>query len=218
MSTALARIPPVLVCAVGLGLIAWAADHVSSDSTIPVAAGLGNFPSHWLLTAFLVGAIARRKLAGATLATLGLALAVIVYYGAIKLSGERADADLTRAAQAWLAVAIVAGPAFGLAGATWISGPNRYRPWAVALLAGALAGEAIYLADNLGFLARFTLDDSRTLFAVVDGIAALLLPFLMLRRAGDRATALLATLVCALAMALVIAVVVDSVRYVLSPF
>ncbi len=218
MRTTLARPPLVLICSVTLGLVAWAADHVPSNSAVPAAAGLGNLPSHWLATAFLIGVIARGKLQGATFAGLGLALAVVVYYMAIHLAGDRPYSDLSQAARAWLAVAVIAGPIFGLAGATWRAGPPRWRPWAVALLAGALAGEAVYLAHSLSIFEPFTLRDTATVFAMLEIATAGALPFLMLRRSQDRSLALLIAVVCALVMAVATVLVIDWVREVISPF
>lgn len=216
MRTAL-RVPPlVLVFAVGLGLVAWAADRVSADSAFPLASGLGNLPSHWLGTAFLIGAIARQKLTGALFATLGLALAVAVYYTAIRIAGDRPDANLGTAARAWLVVALVAGPVFGAAGAAWLSGPQIARPWAVALLSGALAGEAIYLADRMNMLAGFSLSHTPTMFVVLELITAACLPFIMLREARDRLLAFAFATMCALVMAAATAFVIEYVRELLT--
>jgi hypothetical protein len=191
---------------------------VPSSSALPAAAGLGNLPSHWLATAFLIGVITRGKLHGAIFAALGLALAVVVYYMAINLSGDRPYSDLSQAARAWLIVAVVAGPIFGLAGATWCSGPAIWRPWAVALLSGALAGEAVYLANDLAIFEPFTLRDTPTVFAMLEMATAAVLPFLMLRRSQDRALALLIAVICALVMAIATVLVIDWVREAIRPF
>jgi hypothetical protein len=209
--------PPLIVlCAFALGLIAWAADHVSSDSALPMAAGMGNLPSHWLVTAFVMGVVARERAPGAAFAALGLALAVAVYYAAISLAGDRPGADLAGAARAWLVLALAAGPVFGIAGATWLSGPALHRPWAVALLCGALAGEALYLAE-FHAPSRLSLDDTATVFALAELSVAAALPFVLLSGVRERAVALAGGLVCAVAMAVVMSVVIDVVRDVISP-
>ena len=81
---------------------------------------------------------------------------------------------------------------------------------------GALAGEAIYLAAELGLLSGFTLRDTPTLFVVMELAVAAGLPFLMLRDARDRLIALAITCFCAIFMAFSIAVVIEAVRGVLS--
>jgi uncharacterized protein DUF6518 len=51
-------------------------------------------------------------------------------------------------AAAWAGVALAAGALFGLAGASWRDGKPRVRAATVAMLAGALAGEALLLAGE----------------------------------------------------------------------
>jgi hypothetical protein len=211
------RPPLIIVCAFALGLIAWAADHVSSDSTLPMAAGMGNLPSHWLVTAFVMGVVARERAPGAAFAALGLALAVVVYYAAISLAGERPGADLGGAARGWLVPALAAGPVFGIAGATWLSGPALHRPWAVALLCGALAGEALYLLDQRA-PGSLDPDDTAIMFALGEVCVAACLPFVLLESVRDRILALTGGLWCAIVMAAVMAVVIQVVQDVISPF
>ena len=188
-----------------------------SNSRLPIATGLGNLPSHWLATAFLIGTLARGKLLAAIWATLGLGLAVAVYYTAISLAGDRPDADLSSAARAWLLVAVAAGPLFGTAGATWLTGPRSYRPFAVGLLCGVFAGEAVYLVAAHGSLSSFSLGDTPTAFGAIELVIALALPFLMLRDGPSRLTALATGAVCALLTYVAIVLVIEGVRDLLSP-
>ena len=145
-----ARFSLIFALACTLGVVAWAADRVSFDSSMSIMAGAGNLPSHWLVTAFTVGVIARSRPAGTLAATLALCLAVAVYYAAISWAGDRPGVDLQRPALVWGAVALVAGPMFGLAGAVWLIGPSRMRPWAVALLSGGFLGEAFFILWRMG--------------------------------------------------------------------
>ncbi len=150
-------------------------------------AGAGNLPSHWLVTAFTVGVIARSRPAGTLAATLALCLAVAVYYAAISWAGDRPGVDLQRPALVWGAVALVAGPMFGLAGAVWLIGPSRMKPWAVALLSGGFLGEGLFI---LWRTRTIDLGEPAVLFASMEILLATVLPIVMLRDLRDRTTAL----------------------------
>jgi hypothetical protein len=64
-------------------------------------------------------------------------------------AGGRAAMDYAvPVAAAWAGVALAAGALFGFAGASWRAGSPRVRAAAVAMLAGALAGEALLLAGE----------------------------------------------------------------------
>lgn len=218
MTTSLARPGFVVFLGIALGLLAWAADHVSSDSALPLAAGLGNLPSHWLAAAFLMGVVSRHQPTGAIWAALGLAIAVVVYYLAISVAGDRPGADLSGAARAWLLVAVAAGPVFGFAGATWIVGRPGQRPLAVALLAGALIGEALYIFDELDVAAAGPVSDPASTFATLELCVASVLPFIMLTRIRDRLLALSSAILFGIVFYFAIAAVIDAVRQALSPF
>ena len=181
------RFSLIFALACTLGVVAWAADRVSFDSSMSIVAGAGNLPSHWLVTAFTVGVIARSRPAGPLAATLALCLAVVVYYAAISWAGDRPGVDLQRPALVWSAVALVAGPMFGLAGAVWLIGPSRLKPWAVALLSGGFFGEAFFILWRMQTL---DLGEPAVLFASLEIILAMFLPVVMLRSLRDTAIAL----------------------------
>lgn len=183
-----ARSSLILALAIALGLVAWAADRVSFESTISIVAGAGNLPSHWLVSAFAAGVIAKSRSAATLAATAALCLAVVVYYVAISWAGDRPGVDLQRAALVWGSVALVAGPLFGLAGAVWMSGPRAMKPWAVGLLCGGFFGEALFILWRLG---GFDPNEPAVLFATGEFIVGLVLPFIMLRLMPDRISALL---------------------------
>ena len=182
-----ARFCLIFALACTLGVVAWAADRVSFDSSMSIMGGAGNLPSHWLVTAFAVGVIARSRPAGTLAATLALCLAVAVYYAAISWAGDRPGVDLQRPALVWSAVALVAGPMFGLPGAVWLLGPSGLRPWAVALLCGGFFGEALFILWRMRTL---DLAEPAVLFATLELAVAMLLPVVMLRNLRDRSTAL----------------------------
>jgi len=98
----------------------------------------------WLAVAFGLGAAAATRWRGAVHGLIGLATAVATYYLLIGLleTGFRAS-GATHAASVWGAVAVVAGPLFGLAGAVWRLEHHFPRAFAVAAFAAALIAEAI---------------------------------------------------------------------------
>jgi uncharacterized protein DUF6518 len=203
--------------ALALGLGAWAADRVTSDSDLALVRSLGHLPGPWLAGAFVVGVAARRWPAGAVLAGVALALGVIVYYGMISLAGDRPGSSLSEATQLWLAVAVAAGPPFGIAGATWSAGPASLKPLAVGALCGAFAGEALYFALEYEMLSNFSLSDPPNTIAVLGFGLAATTPFVMLRRPRDRLQAVIGGIVCAVAVCAAIAFVYEVVTDRLGP-
>lgn len=146
-----------LVLGIALGFASWGADHVSSDSSttglaIDILRRAGNAPTPWLIVAFVIGALSRSVVGGAISATLSLAVAVVVYYVLIHLSGERVGVDLVRIARAWLAVAALAGPLLGGAGGAWSGGTRVPRITGAIVLGSSLAGIGLfYLLDNIEY-------------------------------------------------------------------
>lgn len=219
MTSSVARGAIVALLAVSLGFLAWAADQVSFQSSASLIAGLaGNLPSQWLVVAFVCGAVVRGSIRAPVVGFVALAIAVFVYYGAIAVSDDRSGIPLERPVLVWSAVALVAGPMYGWAGRTWLEGANRLRPWAVALLAGAILGEALYLFDELDVFGGGSLRDAASIVAVVEVGVALVLPVVMLRRVRQRVIALAATLVCAVFAYVAIAVVISEVNRFLRSF
>jgi hypothetical protein len=132
-----------LVAGVALGLFSGLGDRLPADTILHVVVALANAAGPWLVTAFVVGALAGTPLAGAITATVALFAAVSVYYLSIYLLGNTV-ADLARLAGVWLAVSVVVGPLLGAAGGAWARPRRAFdRIGAVGLLAGTLAAEAI---------------------------------------------------------------------------
>ena len=168
--------------------------------------------------AFAVGALTRNRLAGPLIASAALITAVFVYYGAISFSGHRPGVDLEPATRAWVIVALLAGPIFGLAGALWRGGPHGLRPWAVALLSGAFIGEALFIVVRSRVLVDLQLQEPAALFALAELVVAAVLPFLLLRDAGQRGSALAMSLVAGIAGLAAIDLVVNLVEDAIRPF
>lgn len=171
----------LLLAGAGLGLFAWYADRV--ETTTPLndfIRGLGNIPSPWLALAFVTGAAIGSRLWGTLSAATVLCLAVATYYYAITMSGDREGIPLRGAMTGWLTVALIAGPAFGLAGAVWRRGPDALRPYAVGMLSGALIGEVAFFGSDALRYGLWDLEDARSFFAAADLLLALLLPLLLL--------------------------------------
>ena len=132
-----------LVAGLALGLFSGLGDWAPADTVLHVVVALANAAGPWLVTAFVVGALAGAPLAGAITASAALVAALAVYYLTIYAIGYSV-ADLPRFAAVWLAVSVVVGPLLGAAGGAWARPRRPFdRIGAVALLAGTLAAEAI---------------------------------------------------------------------------
>jgi hypothetical protein len=115
----------------------------------PVDSIVTNSGSGWAVLAFVAGAAWFRSpvwvvaLAG-TLLELGL---VVGYYGSVIIRYDQDPPSFW--AYVWAAVALVAGPVFGVAGAWW-RGPVAWRRIAgLALLGGLFVAEGVLRATTL---------------------------------------------------------------------
>ena len=80
------------------------------------------------------------------------------YLVSLALSGPGVAGYVLPVSAAWSLAAGAAGAAFGLAGALWRDGNPAFRATSIALLAGALAGEAwLLLGEWTGRAARLVL-------------------------------------------------------------
>lgn len=173
-----------------LGALSWLSDGlpdgVASSDWGRLIFGLGNVPGPWLIVAFAVGASAATVVGGMRRGAGALMVAVVVYYAATALGGTRGDVSLVPATLAWLVVAAVAGPFFGAAGAVWRGPHERWRPVGVGLLAGALLAEAWVLAGELLPYGGFDAGEPTFQLAIVDVLAAAVLPVVLLPAANPR--------------------------------
>ena len=144
----------ILVAALALGVggrvlvrVGWelprGEDLATAGST---ATALG---APWLAAAWALGALAGSRLRGALAGAAALVLGTLCwYFVSLALHGDSAVSYVVPVSMAWSLVAGAAGAAFGLIGALWRDGHTVARAASIALLAGALAGEAVLLAGK----------------------------------------------------------------------
>ncbi|HEY8178977.1 MAG TPA: DUF6518 family protein, partial [Candidatus Limnocylindria bacterium] len=151
-----------------------------ADTVLHVGVALANAAGPWLVTAFVVGALAGSPLAGAITASAALVAAVAVYYLTIYAIGYTV-ADLPRSAGVWLAVSVVVGPPLGAAGGAWARPRRPFdRIGAVALLAGTLAAEAILRLIQVEAWTGLDLARTGIQVGLIELIAAGVLPLVLL--------------------------------------
>jgi hypothetical protein len=167
-----------LALGVALGLFSLFGDGLPVDTPMIVLVALANAASPWLVTAFAAGALAQGVQRGAIAGALALSVAVATYYGGLAIRGVAPD-DLGIVSLAWIAVAVVAGPAFGAAGGAWRSSRS---PVAVGILAGALLAEAAYRFIELEAWDGIDVTRTSMQVAIVNLVAAALAPALLLPR------------------------------------
>jgi hypothetical protein len=170
------------VAGIILGLFSVLGDRAGVDSVLHVVVAMANATSPWLLTAFAVGILQRDRARGAAAATLALTLAVGIYYLGIYVGGHQVG-NLLVVAGAWLLVALFAGPLLGAAGAGWSAPGSTTRAAALSLVGGLLLAEAGYRFVIVELWTGIDVTRSDVQVCAVDLVAAILLPFLMLRTA-----------------------------------
>ncbi|MEV4349785.1 DUF6518 family protein [Actinoplanes sp. NPDC049596] len=131
--------------------------HITESSAVKavtdVVAQLSNSGATWSAIAFLiVAALSLTRWAAALGGFLTLAGATVGYYAAatIFLHDDLSSTAL-RGPLIWAAIAVVAGPLFGLAAAIWRHGPTRLRPWALATPSALFIAEGLYNAIILHY-------------------------------------------------------------------
>jgi len=136
-----------LAAAVLLGLVGRVAVHAGAelphgDALSAAGGAFVALGAPWLAAAWAVGAASERRAVGAIAGAAALGLATVAWYSLSVAAGDaQTVVYAARVAPPWVLVALVAGGAFGLAGATW----RRRGVW---LPAGALGGEALLLAGQ----------------------------------------------------------------------
>ena len=92
------------------------------------------------------GALSGSRLRGALAGAAALVLGTLCwYFVSLAIHGAPAVGYVVPVSMGWSLVAGAAGAAFGLVGALWRDGDPVARAASIALLAGALAGEAVLL-------------------------------------------------------------------------
>ena len=166
-----------------LGLLAWWADQLGFPWTAFIPA---NAIGAWLGVAFLLGSTARTIPTGALRGLIGLLSAVAGYYLLNRLLGEGYRViGAPHAATVWGAVALIAGPLLGSAGATWRHGSGWPRAVAVAILGAAFIAEGVVFGvGRWEHLDRIALDPGAMVLAI-EAVVGLALPWVLLRK-GER--------------------------------
>jgi hypothetical protein len=198
-----------------LGVAAWWTDQLGFPWTayIPV-----NAIGAWLGVAFILGSTARTIPTGALRGLIGLLSAVGAYYLLIGLLGDGFRAiGASHAATVWGAVALIAGPVFGLAGATWRHGHGVPRALAVAILGAAFIGEGLgFGADRWVNLEQIGTDPGAVVLAL-EAALGLALPLLLLRK-GERLVGYLTLAVFAVVAVLAIGPLTSVLRAIADTF
>jgi hypothetical protein len=100
----------------------------------------------WLAAAWGLGALAGSRRRGALAGAAALVLGTFCwYFVSLAIHGPPAVGYVVPVSMGWSLLAGGAGAAFGLVGALWRDGDPVARAASIALLAGALAGEAVLL-------------------------------------------------------------------------
>lgn len=147
----------------------------------------------WLGVSFVLGASARTIPTGALGGLVGLVSAVGAYYLFIGILGEGFRAiGASHAAMVWGAVALLAGPLFGLGGGTWRHAMVGPRAISVALLAAAWIGEGVYFGAGRHARLDALITDPGALVLAAEVALGVALPWLLLGR-GDRLRGYIAT-------------------------
>jgi Family of unknown function (DUF6518) len=179
-----------------LGAGAWLSDQIAWPFGLLIPA---NATGAWLGVAFALGASARTIPTGALRGLVGLLSAVATYYLLFALLGQGFRAiGAGHAATIWGAVALLAGPVMGAAGAVWRRAAGWPRAIAVALIASSLIGEGVAIGgprlihvDQLG-------TDPGAFLLGAEAMLGGLLPFVLLRQ-DERVRGYLATVALAVA-------------------
>ena len=198
-----------------LGALAWWTDELGFPWTAYIPA---NAIGAWLGLAFVLGASARTIPTGALRGLIGLISAVAAYYVLIGVFGDGFRAiGASHAATVWGAVALLAGPVFGLAGATWRHGHGLPRSIAVAVLAASLIAEGVVFGaprwahpDQVG-------TDPGAFVLAAEAILGLALPWVLLRR-GERLAGYLAVAILAVMAAVAIGPLTTLLRAIADTF
>ena len=172
-SYAVARVLPMATVA---GLVLGPADLLA-QVTLPYPwANLANSGAVWALAAFVLGTQVRPAAMSAVAGLVLLAVAVESYYLAGVVFRHDSTATLSdRVAVLWLALAVVVGPFFGLAG-----GAVRSTRRTVRFVAAGCAG-LIFLLEAGALLRRSDLGGgSNHQTAVIEIVLAILVPLVTL--------------------------------------
>lgn len=198
-----------------LGAGAWLADQVAWPFNLLIPA---NAVGAWLGVAFVLGASARTIPTGALRGLIGLLSAVASYYLLIAFLGSGIRVQgAGHAATVWGAVALLAGPTMGLAGAVWRRTTGWSRSLAVAFLAAPLIGEGTRFGfPRLVYLDQLATDPGALLLGM-EIVLGVVLPFILLRR-GERLRGYAATISLGVVAAIAIGPAIEVLRSIADTF
>lgn len=165
----------IAITLIGLawGLFVWWGDQWTWTPIQSVA----NLQGPWLLLAFFAGARSRVATISALYGFLILLAAVIGYYAArALLAGDASPAITAGDLITWLIVAIPTGIVGGLLGTLWRGRSDWPAVFGVALIAGALFGEALHLINRDGGAQFLTISVPIIEIAVAFSLPTALLP------------------------------------------
>jgi hypothetical protein len=176
---------------------------VQLEYSLPGNSGtsLANLGAPWLAVAFGLGAVARSRRDGALAGIVGLMFGLISFYVYMRVIQ---DTPTPPHKWAWFVLGVLGGAGFGAAGTTWRSEASRPRLWATALLTGTLTAESV---GGLVRAAEGTLHPVSIVIFVIELLAGLGVPFLLLRDRDDRALAYGYTIGAAVALVAVAIVI-----------
>ena len=191
------------LAAVPLGILLGVAGQEAEDVVRPLrwVFALG---APWLAVCWAAGALAGGRVSGALAGAVALTTATGVYYAIHVANGHRSLAG-TFIVLGWGAASVAAGSLFGGAGGAWRNGSAAVRVAAVVLLAGAMAGEAMLLAEEWPRRLSPLLE--------LELLAAGATPFLLVRPWRALPAALLLTAAAALVLGAAEAEVRETMRY-----
>jgi Family of unknown function (DUF6518) len=198
-----------------IGAAAWWSDQLDYPLSVLIPA---NMIGIWLGLAFVLGASARTIPTGALRGLIALLSAVAAYYVLFAVLGDGFRAiGASHAATVWGAVAILAGPVMGGAGATWRHGRGWPRSIAVAVLSAGLFAEGFaFGAPRLVHIDELVHDPGALLFGA-EMVVGLALPWVLLRR-GERLRGYLAMAAFAIVAAVAIGPVTSILREIADRF
>ncbi len=200
---------------VALGVAAWWSDQLDYPFGLLIPA---NMIGVWLGLAFVLGASARTIPTGALRGLISLVSAVAAYYLLFAILGDGFRAlGASHAAVVWGAVAVLAGPVMGGAGAVWRHADGWPRAIGVAILAAGLFAEGFaFGASRLIHVDELIHDPGALLFGA-EMIIGLLLPLALLGR-GERLRGYVALVALAAVAAIAIGPVTSVLRQLADRF
>jgi hypothetical protein len=178
--------PPGAVSSTGFallgGLLVGVVTNVLQGVLPDALQAVSNSGSVWTVAAFVAGALVRVAGRVAVLAGVATQVGAVVGYYAYAEVVRDGMGDPTYPLF-WLALALVAGPIFGTAGAWWRTGEGWRRIAGPALLGGVFGMDALWYE----FVLRYHGD------AIAYGVVGALVPLLMGRTIRERAVGFGAT-------------------------